>query len=60
MRSAKLGNHLKRPVNDLVLEILPAPLVKFGSNTMLSSRLGGKTLNGGEGEGECYISQIFD
>ena len=50
----------KWPVHDLVLVILPSPLIKVASNTRPCSKFGGKTLNWREEGGQYYISQICD
>ena len=50
----------KWPVHDLVLVIPPPPLIIVASNTRPCSKPGGTTLNGGEEEGQYYISQTCD
>ena len=49
---------LRWPVHDLVLVISPPSLVKVASNTRPCLKLGGITLNGGEGGVECYIFHL--
>ena len=50
----------KWAVHDLMLVILPPPLIKVPSNTRPCSKLGGTTLNGTEEGGQYYISQTCD
>ena len=49
---------LKWSVHDLVLVISPPSLVKVASNTRPCLKLGGITLNGGEGGVDCYIFHL--
>ena len=53
----------KWPVQDLVLVILPTPLIKVASNTRPCSKIGEQLWRGAWGEGEggqYYISQTCD
>ena len=50
----------KWPVHDLVLVILPPPLIRVASNTRPYSKLGGTTLNGRQEGGQYYILQTCD
>ena len=50
----------KWPVHDVVLVILPSPLIKVSSNTRPFSKLGGPILNGREKGGQYYGSLTYD